>query len=150
MLLAVLLWTMPFTQADEKKDDKKDKTDKIEWVKTQQFQGKVTKIEQRKITLSVPQGKGQANVTLDLSDDVTVRLGEKALPTKFTKTGEVAFYSKDELKEMKGDAKLWGYKGDFDAVKANALVQVFVGKPKGAAKTDKPLVYSIYVNFRGD
>jgi hypothetical protein len=95
-------------------------------------------------------------VELQVSDDVRVRLANP--PPKFDDKGNPKKYTQKELKSLKGPGNTWGYPGDFDSLKQNQVVHVFLKKPKEAPKTStggkktekdsaeaKPIVYMIYI-----
>jgi hypothetical protein len=145
---ALLLVGPAFAQKEKDKDKDKDKDlDKekaTQWVKVTTIQGKVTAVyeDKRKLRVQIqvptlqPNGRTykiamQAkDVEVQAIDDVVVRLSypkpdfdDKGRPKKFTKA---------ELKELKGDSKLPGYKAEFGDVQTDQIVQITVVRKKGA------------------
>ena len=77
------------------------------------------------------------DIDLTTTDDVKVRL--KNPTTKFDEKGKVVPYTKEELKELKGDdPKEIGYKAEFSDLRQNQIVQVALMKKKGTPVIPKP------------
>lgn len=105
--------------------------------------------EQRSFTLSVPlvfvlpvdDGEGgitlelreeSENITLDLTDDAIVR--RQTLPPAFDEKGRPRKYSREEVKLLKGNPKLPGYKADLSDLKVDQVIQVSLSRKKGEMK----------------
>jgi hypothetical protein len=69
---------------------------------------------------------------IDAGDDLKVRL--KDPPAAFDEKGKPKKYTAKELKDLKGDPKLFGYAGDFDSLRPGQIVQVTLMKQKDAPK----------------
>jgi hypothetical protein len=65
-------------------------------------------------------------------DDVVVRLSKP--PEQFDEKGKVKRLTRKELKELKGDPKLPGYKAEFGDVQQDQMVQVNLVKKKDAPR----------------
>src|SRR5260370_22742947 len=79
----------------------------------------------------------QKDIDVNATDDVKVRM---ANPTpKYDEKGKLIPYTKDELKELKGDdPKAVGYKAEFSDLRAEQAVSLVLMKKKGTAKLPKP------------
>jgi hypothetical protein len=144
------------TKKDKKAAPKKEDDDALvplpgfvecRLVKTEGGKLTVTR-KQRVIEGGKPQIK-DVNVDFELADKVMVRV-EKP-PFAFDDKGQVKKYSKDELDAMKGENKKeFGYHAEIDILKGGHILRVFLGRPKGAPKTDPPQVFKIHVAGNGD
>jgi uncharacterized protein YifE (UPF0438 family) len=77
------------------------------------------------------------DIDLTTTEDVTVRLANPT--TKFDEKGKVVPYTKEELKELKGDdPKAIGYKAEFSDLRQNQIVKVALMKKKGTPVIPKP------------
>lgn len=151
------------TDDDKKKDDKKSTTSaknpptKEKMVTTQEFLARLSKVDDStKLSMVVKEpyikddgklGTRDKEVELPRAEEITVRVGQ--LPPKFDEKGRplpLSKFSKKELEELKGpNKKAWGYNGDVDSLKPGQNVRVFMGKKKGAPKTEPPAIYMIYI-----
>ena len=154
--LLLLLGLMTPASAEDKKPAKKsDKTDKQEtkdkFVTLGSVVCRIGRIEgaQKVITVQIPQpvlqpaglgfriGQVLRDVELQPSDDMKVRILQP--PADFDEKGRPKRYTAKELKEMKGDdPKLPGYTADFDSLKADQIVKVYLGTRKEAKGAAKP------------
>jgi len=142
----------------DKKTAKKDKDDEDALVPLPGFvECRLVKTEGGKLTVTrkvrvFEGGKPQIkdmNVDFDLADKVMVRV-EKP-PFAFDDKGQVKKYTKDELDAMKGENKKeFGYHAEIDILKGGHILRVFLGRPKGAPKTDPPQVFKIHIAGNGD
>ncbi|HEV3258546.1 MAG TPA: hypothetical protein VG013_16840 [Gemmataceae bacterium] len=130
------------------KDEPTDAKDKLR--PAGEFIGKLTRVEgQQKylsvqITLTVPEpylnGRTIAyrakniekQIEVLASDNMKVRIGHP--PLDYDEKGRLKRYTRKELKELKGAEGGWGYTADFDSLKPNQVVKVFLGKKKEARK----------------
>ncbi len=125
--------------------DKADAKDKL--VPIGALVGKIGHVEgnQRYITLQISQpvlqrvgfGFQVAHVTQSLeiqaTDDMKVRMLRP--PVDFDQKGRPRKYTTKELKELKGpDPKLPGYVADFDSLKPDQIVQVYLARKKEALR----------------
>jgi hypothetical protein len=79
------------------------------------------------------------DVEVVAADDLKVRTLNP--PVQYDEKGFPKKYTKDELKELKGDSKLPGYTADFDAVQQGQVVVAYLAQKKGDKEGgDKPLV----------
>jgi hypothetical protein len=76
------------------------------------------------------------DVELTVIDDVVVRTAKPR--ENFDEKGKIKRYTRAELKELKGDPKLPGYKAEFGDVATDQVVQVTLVKKK-AAPAPKPV-----------
>lgn len=88
----------------------------------------------------------------EIGEDMIVRL--ETPPLAFDDKGRIKKYTKEELDEMKGpkgtDANAtWGYTSDADALKAELIVKLFLGKRKSTPKGEPPVVYIIHIAGSG-
>jgi hypothetical protein len=151
--LALVFSALSFAGADEKSpakkagaDQKSDSRDKL--VPIGALIGRLSRVEgaQRTIVIQVPVpylGPGlrlaQRNVDVELqpTDDMKVRTLQ--LPLDFDEKGRPKKYSSKELKELKGpDPKLPGYTADFDSLKQDQIVKVFLARKKSAKPSPRP------------
>jgi len=149
-VLAVLLW--PALAEDKKpagKDGKSDKQEtKDKMVPVGALVCRISRVEgaQKSITVQVSQptlqrvGRGfrvvpfTKDVELRPSDDMKVRMIQP--PADFNEKGRPRKYTEKELKELKGsDPKLPGYSADFDNLKADQVVKVYLSARKDARKS---------------
>jgi hypothetical protein len=72
------------------------------------------------------------DVKLRAAEDMKVRTLEP--PVDYDDKGHVKKYTKKELKELKGPGNLPGYTADFDSLRANQVVRVYLAKKKDAPK----------------
>jgi hypothetical protein len=73
------------------------------------------------------------NIELQASDDMKVRTLQ--LPVDFDEKGRPKRYSSKELQELKGsDPQLPGYTADFDSLKPDQYVRVYVARKKDTPK----------------
>ncbi|HLN30871.1 MAG TPA: hypothetical protein VK395_24235 [Gemmataceae bacterium] len=72
------------------------------------------------------------NIDLQAVDDLKVR--SLQLPADFDEKGRPKRYTSKELHELKGDPKLPGYTSDFDSLKPDQIVRVYLAKKKEAPK----------------
>jgi hypothetical protein len=73
------------------------------------------------------------NVELQAGDDMKVRTLQ--LPVDFDEKGRPKRYSSKELKELRGsDPQLPGYTADFDSLKPDQFVRVYLARKKDAPK----------------
>jgi hypothetical protein len=83
---------------------------------------------------------------LEAAADVIVRTAEP--PVEYDeKTGKVKRYTAKELRALKGPENRWGFPADFDTLKAQQIVRVYLTWPKAAPRpraadkdTDKDLL----------
>jgi hypothetical protein len=91
------------------------------------------------------------DVELVPADDLKVRTARP--PLEYDDKGYPKKYTKDELKELKGDARLPGYAADFDSVQNGQVVVAYLARKQPAAKSgkkdppadDKPLVTMLLI-----
>src|SRR5438093_192788 len=75
-------------------------------------------------------------VELQAADDLKVRT--LLLPVEYDDAGKVRKLSDKELRELRGpDPKLPGYAADFDSLKPEQIVDIYVAPPKGGAAKAK-------------
>jgi hypothetical protein len=152
--LAVILSALSLARGDDKapakkteaREDKSEAKDKL--VPIGALVGRLTRVEgaQRNLVIQVGipyLGPGlrlaQRNIDIELqpTDDMKVRTFQ--LPPDFDEKGRPKKYSAKELKELKGpDPKLPGYTADFDSLKADQIVKVFLARKKGAKASPRP------------
>jgi len=72
------------------------------------------------------------NIELEAAEDMKVRMANP--PMEYDEKGRPKRYTSKELKELKGSSALPGYPGDFENLKTNQVVQVYLAKPKTAPK----------------
>lgn len=145
-------------KGDKKKGDTKKQEDEDALVPLPGFtECRLVKAEGGKLTVTVKRfvfegGKRQLkemNVDFELADKVMVRV-EKP-PFAFDDKGQVKKYTKEELDAMKGENKKeFGYHAEIDILKGGHVLRLFMGRPKGAPKTDPPQVMKIHVAGNGD
>lgn len=83
-------------------------------------------------------------VSFEAADPLKIRV--ELPPPELDETGKIKKYTKEELKELKGgDEKEWGYAGNPDNLQPGRIVKVFLGKPKGADKTDPAVITTLHV-----
>lgn len=83
-------------------------------------------------------------VSFEAADPLKIRI--ELPPPALDEAGKIKKYTKEELKELKGsDEKEWGYTGNPDNLQPGRIVKVYLGKPKGADKTDAPVIMALYV-----
>jgi hypothetical protein len=76
-------------------------------------------------------------VELQAADDMKVRT--LLLPVEYDDTGKVRKLSDKELRDLRGpDQKLPGYAADFDSLKPEQVVDIYVAPPKGNPAKAKP------------
>jgi hypothetical protein len=150
--LAVILLALGLARADDKKparkagaDEKSEAKEKL--VPIGALVGRLTRVEgaQRNLAIQVPipylapgLRLAQRNIDIELqpTDDMKVRTLQ--LPLDFDEKGRPKKYSARELKDLKGsDPKLPGYTADFDSLKPEQIVKVFLARKK-AAKAPPP------------
>jgi hypothetical protein len=73
------------------------------------------------------------DITAD--DKLIVRVAQ--LPAQIDENGKPKKLSKQELKDLKGDPKLPGYKSDFNELRKDQYVQVYLAKKKATTTKDK-------------
>src|SRR3954447_5449820 len=150
---ALLLVGPAFAQKEKDKDKDKDldKEKATQWVKVTTIRGKVTAVyeDKRKLRVQIqvptlqPNGRTykiemQAkDVEVQAIHDVVVRMSYPK--PDFDDKGRPKKYTKAELKELKGDSKLPGYKAEFGDVQTEQIVQITIVRKKGAS-TAKPKV----------
>jgi hypothetical protein len=91
------------------------------------------------------------DVELVPADDLKVRTARP--PLEYDDKGYPKKYTKDELKELKGDPRLPGYAADFDSVRNGQAVVAYLARKPVAAKAgkkdapadDKPLVTMVLI-----
>ena len=90
------------------------------------------------------------NMELQATDEMKVRT--KLLPVEYDDKGKVRKLTDKEKKELKGpDPKLPGYTADFDSLKPEQMVEVYLEKSKSKTKkekdstSDKPRVVMIVI-----
>jgi hypothetical protein len=77
------------------------------------------------------------DIDVTTAEEVKVRM--KNPPPKFDEKGKIVQYTKDELKELKGDdPKATDYKAEFSDLRANQIVQVVLMRKKGTPVIPKP------------
>jgi hypothetical protein len=80
---------------------------------------------------------GHKDIDVTATEDVKVRMANP--PVKFDEKGKVVHYTKDELKELKGDdPKATTYKAEFSDLRAEQAVQLVTMKKKGKPVLPKP------------
>ena len=151
--LGLLLGLLAPATADEKKTAKKpEKPDKQEarekLVPIGSFVCQIARVEgaQKVVTIRITQPVLQAaglglrivQATRDIevppSDDMKVRILQP--PADFDEKGRPKRYKAKELKEMKGDdPKLPGYTADFDSLKPDQIVKVYLSVRKETGKS---------------
>jgi|SRR5579884_757472 len=98
-------------------------------------------------------------VTVYLGDDLTVR--RYSPPPAMDERGRPKRYTSKELKEMRGPKGSWRFRADFDDLKPEQFVEVFLGRHKGpthqgrlntkqlqkelANPDNRPVVFKIYI-----
>lgn len=83
-------------------------------------------------------------VSMEAADGLKIRV--ELPPPELDETGKLKKFTKEELKELKGEnEKEWGYTGNVDNLQPGRVVKVFLGKPKGADKTDAPVIMALHV-----
>jgi hypothetical protein len=150
------------------KDKDKDKAEtKEKMIPAGEFTGKITRIESAQKTLAIqidiPYLNGRSiayravPVEVSAADNVKVRMAQP--PIEFDAKGNPKKYSAKELKDLKGPGNLWGFPGDFDSLKAEQIVRVFLMRPKPPPRVlgkdknhegdllsdNKPVVTLVYV-----
>jgi hypothetical protein len=70
-------------------------------------------------------------VEIQASEDVVVRAARP--PEQFDEKGKIKKYTREELKELKGDTKLPGYKAEFSDIGTESIVQISLVKKKDAS-----------------
>lgn len=104
--------------------------------------------------ISMPANTGNAapktkDVDLILADDVKVRIGDP--PIEFDDKGNLKKYSSEELKNLKGGEKTWGFAADTSQLKPGEIVRVTVARKKSSGpKTkdtvpDEPVVKMVFI-----
>jgi hypothetical protein len=96
-----------------------------------EIQGQITRYQTTGMYTTKDQ---QQKFELQATDDVKVRMQNP--PVDFDDSGKPKKYTAKELKELKGpDPKLPGYTADFDSLKQDMTVDVYVAKPKSTTKS---------------
>jgi hypothetical protein len=76
---------------------------------------------------------------LELQAGNEMKVRTLLLPVEYDDQGKVRKLSDKELRELRGpDSKLPGYAADFDSLKAEQIVDIYLGPPKGGAAKGKP------------
>jgi hypothetical protein len=75
-----------------------------------------------------------AHVDLELEADDNTVVRTEVLADQFDDKGKLKKFTKEELKELKGDPKLPGYEAEFGDLKQGEMVKVVFAKPKEADK----------------
>jgi hypothetical protein len=149
LCIPALLLVGPAHAQKEKDKDKDPDKDKTQWVKVAAIQGKVTAVyeDKRKLRVQIqvptlqPYGRSykiamQAkDVEVQAIDDVVVRLSYPK--PDFDDKGRPKKYTKAELKELKGDSKLPGYKAEFGDVQTDQIVSLTIVRRKGVSAVPK-------------
>jgi hypothetical protein len=153
VILAILVSAAGLARADEKPppkkgtaDDKAEARDKL--IPIGELVGRLTRVEgaQRNLVIQVAvpylgPGLRLAQRTFDVdlqpTDDMKVRMLQP--PPDFDEKGRPKRYTAKELKELKGpDPKLPGYSADFDSLKPDQIVKVFLARKKPAKSAPRP------------
>jgi len=139
----------PARPAYGSKPDPKEK-DKDKVVFGLVFAGKITSLENSQKTFTVqidtplviPYRLGNTfgvqvqhlyrDIDLEAAEDLKVRLA--APPMEYDEKGKPKKYTAKELRELKGPGNLWGFPGDFDNLKLNQVVRVYLAKSKTPPK----------------
>jgi hypothetical protein len=80
----------------------------------------------------------------EAADSLKIRI--ESPPPELDDNGKLKKFTKEELKELKGEnEKEWGYTGTVDNLQPGRIVKVFLAKPKGADKTDPPVIAALHV-----
>ena len=74
------------------------------------------------------------HVNFELETDGDTIIRTEIQPEQFDEKGKPKKFTKEELKELKGDPKLPGYKAEFGDLKPGEVVKVVFAKPKEADK----------------
>ena len=83
-------------------------------------------------------------VSAEAADSLKIRI--ELPPPELDDNGKLKKFTKEELKELKGEnEKEWGYTGTVDNLQPGRIVKVFLAKPKGADKTDPPVIAALQV-----
>jgi len=77
-----------------------------------------------------------AHVDFELETDGDTLIRTEVLAEQYDDKGKLKKFTKEELKELKGDPKLPGYKAEYSDVKQGEIVKVVFAKPKEADKKD--------------
>src|SRR5713226_9614989 len=77
-----------------------------------------------------------AHVDFELETDGDTIIRTEVLAEQYDDKGKPKKFTKEELKELKGDPKLPGYKAEFSDLKQGEMVKVVFAKPKEADKND--------------
>jgi hypothetical protein len=77
-----------------------------------------------------------AHVDFELETDGDTIIRTEVLAEQYDDKGKPKKFTKEELKELKGDPKLPGYKAEYGDVKQGEIVKVVFAKPKEADKKD--------------
>jgi hypothetical protein len=93
-------------------------------------------IEKNKRNLLTVKEESQ-KIELQAADEMKVRT--VLPPVEYDDKGKLRKLSEKELRELKGpDPKLPGYQADFDSLKTEQIVDVYLAAPKGGAAKGKP------------
>src|SRR5262245_2724266 len=167
---ALLFATSPLIAAD--KDEKKDDTKKTEqksdtkpsssgdYTSVGEYSGVLARgpgksghsIGLRGAKLSVQTSRGRSTLratedvqTVEMTPDVRVRFMNP--PPRTDEKGKKIPYTEKELRELKGDPNMKGYKADVDDLKAGQIVTIHVVRLKGAKgeMAEKLFVDRIYI-----
>jgi hypothetical protein len=76
--------------------------------------------------------KGHKDVELQAADEIKVRQSQP--PVDFDEKGRPKKYTAQELKELKGPGNLPGFPAEFDSLKADQVVKVYLAKRKDAPR----------------
>jgi len=153
LCLLLLLGLLAPALAEDKKPAKKTEKQEVKdkFVPLGSIVCRVGRIEgaQKVITVQIPQpvlqltglrvqvGQVLRDVELQPSDDMKVRILQP--PADFDEKGRPKRYTAKELKEMKGnDPKLPGYTADFESLKADQIVKIYLGTRKEAKAPPRP------------
>jgi hypothetical protein len=145
----------PVLAEDKKPAKKSEKSDKQEakdkLVPVGALVCRIARVEgaQKLITVQIPQpvlqpsgygfriGQVMRDVEVRPSDDVKVRILQP--PADFDEKGRPKRYTAKELKELKGtDPKLPGYTADFESLKADQIVKLYLATRKEAKGASRP------------
>jgi hypothetical protein len=72
------------------------------------------------------------DVEVKAADDITVRVANP--PLDYDDKGKPKKYTAKELKDLKGPGNQWGFPSDFESLKGDQIVKVFLGRKKDAPK----------------
>lgn len=127
--------------------------------KLQHFSSKLNHVSMKTHAQHLPYRVVVRHESIDLqpASDIEVRIADP--PPKLDESGKLHKYSADELRDLKGTGKVWGFPADWSQVEKGQLITVFLAKKKsadtdakerpiqvtGSSNEGRPTVAKIYI-----